>query len=177
MAGPTGPTGPGGPHFFSTEGLRQLAGQARKSALNKATDESGNVSDSSALSDAAKGLAITKDEKMLQAMKAELAKLDPDSETFMEEATEKLIDSVIDQEYGESFKEKKGYEGLQEKLVSTILSNPETEEAVREFYKLLLLVEDIEEEQQEFEEEEAEGESEEDEEHDDGSEDESYEEE
>lgn len=176
MAGPTGPTGPSGPHFFSTEGLRQLAGQARKSALNKATDESGNVSDSSALSDAAKGLAITKDEKMLQTMKAELAKLDPESDTFMEEATEKLIDSVIDQEYGESFKNKKGYEGLQEKLVSTILANPETEEAVKEFYNLLLLVEEIEEEQEEFEEEGTEGESKEDQEHD-GSEDESYEEE
>lgn len=175
MAGPTGPTGPSGPNFFSTEGIRQLAKQA-KSAQNKATDDAGNVSDSSALSDAAKGLPITKDEKMLQTMKAELAKLDPESESFMEEATEKLIDSVIDQEYGDAFKQKKGYENLQEKLVSTILSNPETESAVREFYDLLLLAEDLEDEQ-EFEDEEAEGESEEDDEPKDGSEDESYEEE
>lgn len=181
-AGPTGPTGPSGPSFFSAEALRNLGKQAKAASSSKLTDESGEVSDSSALSDAAKGLPITKDEKMLQAMKAELSQLDPNSETFMEEATEKLIDSVIEQEYGEAFKEKQGYENLQEKLVNVILSNPETEEAVHEFYLLLLEAQRIEEERQAFEGEDPEGEDEEDGEYDEDEEsaeyeDESYEEE
>lgn len=159
-AGPTGPTGPTGPNFFSADALRNLGKHARDASSSKPTDESGEVSDSSALSDAAKGLPITKDEKMLQAMKAELSQLDPNSETFLEEATEKLIDSVIEQEYGEAFKGKPGYENLQEKLVNVILSNPETKDAVEEFYDLLL---EIKERQKAFEREEREGEDEEDE--------------
>lgn len=156
----TGPTGAGGPTPFSPEHMRMLAKQAKKSQTGDAGDAR-SARDASNLSDAAKNLAITKDEKMLQTMKAELSQLDPESETFMEEATEKLIDSVIDQEYGESFKGKKGYESLQEKLVGTILANEETREAVTEFYELLLLAEELNDEN-EFEDEEAEGESQED---------------
>jgi hypothetical protein len=93
-------------------------------------------------------------------MKAELAGLDPDSETFMEEATGKLIDSVIDQEYGESFKKKPGYENLQDKLMSTILSNEASREAVADFFELLLLAEELNEEEEWDDEEQAEEEEE-----------------
>ena len=171
----TGPAGPGGANPFEPERFRRLLRQKNKSQTGDAN--SARPSDASALSDAAKKMAITKDEKMLQTMKAELAQLDPGSETFMEEATEKLIDSVIDQEYGEGFKEKKGYENLQEKLVATILSNEETRDAVGDFFELLLEVEALNEEE-EFDDEEAEGESEEDDEFEESFEDEeSYEEE
>jgi hypothetical protein len=175
--GPSG-VGPGGGHIpLSAEWLKKAADAAKKQATGKTEAE--EASESLKLSDAAKGLAVTKDEKMLQTMKAELSQLNPESETFMEEATEKLIDSVIEQEYGESFKKKSGYEGLQDKLLSTILSNETTREAVADFFELLLMIEEGEEgdeDEDEFEDDEDEGESEEDD--DQGVEDESsYEEE
>lgn len=153
----TGPSGPiGGGHVpLSAEWLRQQA-KAAKKAHSKSTGETEESSELYSPSDAAKGLAVTKDEKMLQAMKAELAKLDPESESFMEEATGKLIDSVIDQEYGESFKDKPGYENLQEKLLNTILDNETTREAIGDFLELLLIVE----EEDEFEDDQDEPEDE-----------------
>ena len=132
---------------------------AKQQATGKAADTS-ETGETANLSEAAQKLAITKDEKMLQAMKAELAGLDPESETFMEEATGKLIDSVIDQEYGESFKKKPGYENLQDKLMSTILSNEASREAVADFFELLLLAEELNEEEEWDDEEQAEEEEE-----------------
>lgn len=144
MAAGPGGVGPGGHVPLSAEWLRQAGRMAKKQATNKS--EASEASESASLSEAAQKLAITKDEKMLQAMKAELAGLDPESESFMEEATGKLIDSVIDQEYGESFKKKPGYENLQDKLMSTILSNQDSRDAVADFFELLLLAEEINEE-------------------------------
>lgn len=162
MAAPSGPVGGGGHIPFSAEWLKKAADAAKKSQTGETTETSGTKEQAS-LSDAAKGLAITKQEKMLQTMKAELSHLDPESETFMEEATEKLIDSVIDQEYGEGLKKKPGYGNLQEKLLETILTNEATRDAVGDFFELLLMVEEHPEEEEEFEDEEDEGESEEDE--------------
>ena len=158
MAAPSGPIGGGGHIPFSAEWLKKAADAAKKQATGKTDSE--EISEKATLSDAAKGLAVTKDEKMLQAMKAELAGLDPESETFMEEATGKLIDSVIDQEYGESFKKKPGYENLQDKLMSTILSNEASREAVADFFELLLLAEELNEEEDWDDEEQAEEEEE-----------------
>jgi len=173
VAAPSGPIGGGGHIPFSAEWHKKAADAAKKQATGKTDSE--EISEKATLSDAAKGLAVTKDEKMLQTMKAELSQLDPQSETFMEEATEKLIDSVIEQEYGEAFKEKSGYEGLQEKLLRTILQNDETREAVGDFYELLLITEELNDEE-EFEGEEDEGEFEEDDEEEESFEEESYEE-
>lgn len=157
-AGPGGVSG-GGHVPFSAEWLRQAGRMAKQQATGKAADTS-ETGETANLSEAAQKLAITKDEKMLQAMKAELAGLDPESETFMEEATGKLIDSVIDQEYGESFKKKPGYENLQDKLMSTILSNEASREAVADFFELLLLAEELNEEEDWEDEEQAEEEEE-----------------
>jgi hypothetical protein len=151
-AGPGG-VGPGGHVPFSAEWLRQVGKKARKQAT-AGSSEASEASESASLSEAAQKLAITKDEKMLQAMKAELAGLDPEADSFMEEATGKLIDSVIDQEYGESFKKKPGYENLQDKLMSTILSNEASRDAVADFFELLLLAEELNEEDEYDEEDE-----------------------
>lgn len=159
MATGPGGVGPGGHVPLSAEWLRQAGRMAKQQATGQAADTS-EAGETANLSEAAQKLAITKDEKMLQAMKAELAGLDPDSETFMEEATGKLIDSVIDQEYGESFKNKPGYESLQDKLMATILSNEDSREAVSDFFELLLLAEELNEEE-DFADEDGEGEKEE----------------
>ena len=139
MAIGPGGVGPGAGIPLTTEWL-----QAQKKALKEQgkTEATEKASDMSTLSSDAQKLSSTKDERMLKTMRAELSNLDPQSETFMQEATEKLIDSVIDQEYGKHFKDKPGYAGLQEKLTQTVLENPTSAAALSEFFELLLMTED-----------------------------------
>lgn len=143
MAGPAGPIGPGGGIPFSTEWLK-----AQKKALKEGgiKDESEIASDRAALSEKAKKEAFkaTKSGKMLKSMKAKLGELDTDSEDFLEEATERVVDSVLDEEYGENLKEKPGYSSMQEKIAQTILENDASRQAIEEFIELLLAVEEDE---------------------------------
>ncbi len=136
--GPSGSIGPGAGIPLTTEWLQAQKKALKKAGLTDATEES---SDSATLSSAAKELSSTKDERMLKSMRESLADLDTESESFLQDATERLIDSVIDQEYGEHFKKKPGYSNLQEKLTKTVLDNPASREALADFFELLLLVE------------------------------------
>lgn len=140
--GPSGPVGPGAGIPLSTEWLQAKKKQLKKAGLTEATDT--ESTDVSTLSSHAQKLskAEAKDQKMLTQMRAQLAQLDTNSETFLQEATERLIDSVIDQEYGESFKDKPGYGNMQDKITQTVLDNPTSREAIEDFIELLLLVED-----------------------------------
>lgn len=140
MATGPGGIGPGAGIPLTTEWLQAQKKLLKENKQVDATDIS--AADQSTLSNDAQKLSSTKDERMLQAMREELANLDTESETFMEEATEKLIDSVIDQEYGEHFKKKPGYGNLQEKLTQTVLDNPVSRQALTEFFELLLRTED-----------------------------------
>lgn len=137
--GPSG-VGPGAGIPLTTEWLQAQKKALKEQGKSEATDL--DKADLSTLSSDAQKLSSTKDERMLKAMRAELANLDTQSESFLQEATEKLIDSVIDQEYGEHFKGKPGYANLQEKLTQTVLDNPNFRDALSEFFDLLLLTED-----------------------------------
>lgn len=139
MAFGTSGVGPGAGIPLTTEWL-----QAQKKALKEQgkTEATEKAADHSTLSSDAQKLSSTKDERMLKTMRAELSQLDTNSESFMQEATEKLIDSVIDQEYGEHFKGKPGYANLQEKLTQTVLDNPTSRDALAEFFELLLATEE-----------------------------------
>lgn len=138
----TGPggVGPGAGIPLTTEWLQAQKKLLKENKMTDATDTA--AADLSTLSSDAQKLSSTKDERMLKAMREELSNLDTESETFMQEATEKLIDSVIDQEYGEHFKKKPGYGNLQEKLTQTVLDNPNSRQALEEFFELLLMTED-----------------------------------
>ena len=144
MAGPAGPIGPGGGIPFSTEWLN-----AQKKALKEGgiKDDSEQVADRARLSEDAKKQAFksTKSGKMLKSMQAKLGELDTDSEDFLEEATEQVIDSVLDEEFGENLKKKPGYSSMQEKIAQTILENDDSRQAIEEFIELLLAVEEEEE--------------------------------
>ncbi len=138
----TGPggIGPGAGIPLTTEWLQAQKKLLKENKQLDATDTA--AADLSTLSSDAQKLSSTKDERMLKAMREEFSNLDTESETFLQEATEKLIDSVIDQEYGEHFKKKPGYGNLQEKLTQAVLDNPVSRQALGEFFELLLLTED-----------------------------------
>lgn len=136
----TSGVGPGAGIPLTTEWLQAQKKALKEQGKTDATDT--DKADLSTLSSDAQKLSSTKDERMLKTMRSELSKLDTGSENFLQEATEKLIDSVIDEEYGEHFKGKPGYANLQEKLTQTVLENPNFRDALSEFFDLLLLTED-----------------------------------
>lgn len=90
---------------------------------------------------AAQKLPGTKQENFLESVKPEILKLDPEDEDFVDNATGKLIDGVLVQEYGEHFKRKPAYSQMKRKLTKTILNDPDHREAVEDFLSVLMLTE------------------------------------
>jgi hypothetical protein len=135
--GPSG-VGPGASIPLTTEWLQALKAKNKEAGQVDATEKRADLSE---LSKDAQKLSSTKEERMISSMREELANLDTESETFLQDATEKLIDSVIDQEYGEHFKKQPGYGNLQDKLTQTVLENADSREALSEFFEMLLMTE------------------------------------
>lgn len=135
------PGGPGGPIPgvnipFTEEWFKAQKKLMKESGMTEAAEGSSDVYTPSA---AAQKLPSTKDEKFLASVKPEIMALDPDSETFLPEATEKLVGSVIEQEYGEHASRNPGYPQMQEKITRTILDNPDYRERMADFLDILLM--------------------------------------
>lgn len=87
---------------------------------------------------AAQKLPSTKQDKFLENVKPEILKMDPGDEDFVPNATMKLIDGVIRQEYGEHFTRSPGYGQMQSKIARTILEDPSHRETVEDFLSVLV---------------------------------------
>jgi hypothetical protein len=98
-------------------------------------------------SDAAKGVPTSKQDKFLEGLKTSLNELDPDHPQYLGEATERLIDGVLAQEYGEHFRKKKPYRQMKKKLSRTILEDPDHRESVEDFLQLFHENQHLQEEQ------------------------------
>ena len=124
------------PEWFDVQKnkLKKESGVEKNAASEKAHD----IYTPSA---AAQKLPNTKQDKFLDSVKPEILKLDPEDEEFVDQATGKLIDGVLVQEYGEHFKRKPAYRQMKKKLTRTILNDPEHREAVEDFLSVLLLAE------------------------------------
>ena len=124
-----------GPPPLTTEWFEVQKKQLKQARVDKtAANEAAH--DVYTPSEAAKGLPTTKSDKFLEGLKAALVDLDPEDPEFLEEATEKLIDGVLAQEYGEHFSKKKPYRKMKQKLARTILDDPDHRRAVEEFLQL-----------------------------------------
>lgn len=154
---PGGPGGlpgpiPGGNIPLSEEWFKATKKLLKEGGVKESPEDSSDVYTPSA---AAQQLPSTKGEKMLASVKAELMELDPESETFLPDATEKLIGSVIEQEYGEHMSRSEGFPQMQEKLTRTILENPHYREQVTDLLEIMLMTQPHPEAMEEFPEEEA----------------------
>ncbi len=90
-------------------------------------------------SEAAKKLPSTPSEKFLHNVKASILAMDPNSETFLPEATEKLVGGVLEQEYGEHVLRDPGYPQMQEKITRTLLEDERYREIITDFLEVLLM--------------------------------------
>jgi len=87
---------------------------------------------------AAQELNKTKYDTFLDNIKQEIMTLDPDSEDFLPQATGRLVNSALKQEYGEKLTQDPGYPQMEAVIVKTIMDNPTHTEAVQDFLGLLI---------------------------------------
>ncbi len=139
--GPGGPIPPGGHIPFTDDVIRLQKAKMKEGGVKETNDSS----DVFTPSDAAKLLPSTDDEKFLARVKPDISSLDPDSETFLEEATEKLVGNVLGQEYGEHIERNPAFPQMQEKITRTILENPEYREQVADLIEMVLMTAPVEE--------------------------------
>ena len=111
--------------------LKKESGVDKTSASEKADDVF--------LSPAAQKLPATKQEKFLDSVTPEILKLDPEDQDFVDEATGKIIDGVLVQEYGEHFKRKRAYGQMKRKLTRTLLNDADHREMVEDFLSVVIL--------------------------------------
>lgn len=75
---------------------------------------------------------------MLTRVRRRILDLDHNSPTFIEEATDRLVDSVIGQEFGVQIFEDPGYSKMQDAVKQKILEDPEYRERVTHFLELVV---------------------------------------
>lgn len=89
-------------------------------------------------SELTKSLPEKKKEAFMEEAKAEIAKLDPDSETFVDDATQKLVNSALKNEYGKRMIQKKEYRQMEAVLTKHILRDPRYRDIIEDFLGKIL---------------------------------------
>lgn len=133
------PGTPGGPQIPLTEEWFRAQKKALKEAgIEKYNAASGEASDVYSPSEAAQKLPNEKQEKFLSNIMPALLSMDENDENFLPDATEKLVGSALEQEFGEAIQEKPGYPQMQQKISRTILSDDRYREVVEDFLSCVL---------------------------------------
>ncbi|MCD4783260.1 MAG: hypothetical protein K8T10_05430 [Candidatus Eremiobacteraeota bacterium] len=89
-------------------------------------------------SELTKSLPEKKKEAFMEEAKAEIAKLDPESETFVDDATQKLVNSALKNEYGKRMIRKKEYNQMKAVLTKHILRDPRYRSIIEDFLGKIL---------------------------------------
>lgn len=89
-------------------------------------------------SEASQSLPERKKEAFLEDAKSEIAKLDPYSESFVDDAAGKLVNSALKKEYGDKIEKKPGYRQMEKVLKQRILMDPRYRPIIEDFLGRLL---------------------------------------
>lgn len=114
----------------------QIKQKIRASGM-ETTDESAPSADVSDLSPEAARLSKPQFEAFLEVAKEELIGLDRNSETFLDDATQKLVYSAFERKFGEKFTQDPGYPQMEQKVKSMILNNPESRGMIEDMLGLI----------------------------------------
>lgn len=131
------PLRPGGPPPLSEEWFHQQKKLLKQSGIEKSSAAHA-AHDVYTPSAQAQQLPSTPQEKFLASARSDIMGLDPNSESFLPDATSKLVDSALEQEFGQEIARKPGYPQMQAKITRTILDNPNYREMMEEFLEILL---------------------------------------
>lgn len=78
-------------------------------------------------------------ESFFEMAKTHILKMDRNSESFLPQATQKIVSTALEQEYGEKVTKDPGYPQMEKTLTKKILDDPRYREMVEEFLKTLSL--------------------------------------
>jgi hypothetical protein len=84
------------------------------------------------------GLPEKKKEAFMADAKSEISELDRNSETFVDDATEKLVNSALKREYGPALLDNPGYKQMQAILKRRLVMDPRYRPIIEEFLGTLL---------------------------------------
>lgn len=89
-------------------------------------------------SESAQKLPQKKKEAFLADAKKEISNLDPDSESFVDDATEKLVNSALKREYGHKLIKNPGFKQMETVLKRKLLMDPRYRPIIEDFLGKLL---------------------------------------
>lgn len=131
------PLRPGGPPPLSEEWFHQQKKLLKQSGIEKSSAAHA-AHDVYTPSPQAQELTATPQEKFLASARSEILKMDPGAETFLPDATSRLVDSALEQEFGEEIARKPGYPQMQARITRTILEDPRYREMMEDFLQILV---------------------------------------
>lgn len=97
---------------------------------DKELDESGDIF---TLSEDSESMPGKKKSAFFEEAKSEISKLDSESENFVDQATQKLVNSALKNEYGKKFTNKKEFKVMEEALTQQIMHDPRYRRIIEEF--------------------------------------------
>ena len=131
------PLRPVGPPPLSEEWFHQQKKLLKQSGMEKSS-ASEAAHDVYTPSPQARQLPTTAQEKFQDSARSEILNMDPRANRFVPDATSRLVDSALEQEFGEEIASKPGYPQMQAKITRTILGDPRYREMMEEFLHILL---------------------------------------
>ncbi len=124
-----------------TEDIYIMQKKTRKESLPTKLQESSShlTEDMSAISESAMQEAENaKVEDFKQSAIENLSQLDSSSETFLEEATDRIIESALKREFGKGLTNNKGFEQMKNTIMRQLLENNEHRLGIEKFIEELM---------------------------------------
>ena len=120
-----------------TEELSRVVKQKIKEAKMETMEHPADASDVSDLSPEAARLSRPQFEMFLEAAKEEILLMDRNSETFLPEATQRLVSSALEKKFGEKFTRDPAYHQMEVRMTQHILNDAESRSMIENFIDLI----------------------------------------
>lgn len=123
---------------ITSEIMAETKKKLKESHMETDEEEAIEGADLVVFSETTQQIPEKKKEAFLSEAKEDIAQLDSESETFVEDATEKLIDSALKKEYGRKLIKNPGYKQMEAVIKRKILMDPEFRPIIEDFLGKLL---------------------------------------
>lgn len=120
-----------------TDEIRLQVSKKLKEARMESTDSASAVDDVSEFSAEAAQLSKPQFEAFLESVRDEILGMDRDSETFLDDATQRLVSSAFEKKFGERFTQDPGYPQMEARLKRVILNDPEMRGMIEDMIALI----------------------------------------
>lgn len=120
-----------------TDEVRFQVNKKIKEARMETADATASTSDVSQLSAEAAKLSKPQFEAFLESAKDEILTMDRNSETFLDDAAQKLVSTAFEKKFGEKFTQDPGYPQMEARVKNIILNDPESRGMIEDLIALI----------------------------------------